>query len=488
MFVFFIIFFDVFVFVVNNLIFVSKINRNGKNSFSLKYIDMKYIRLLLCIVGIVLLAFLVSLYFFQRNRKLMHIKAENLFTQVLKDEMKKKGEELDLFYSFSGISSDTIPLTISIMTETGSRQYKVDAGKSRKNPSQISRERSLHSVICSEKQLSPMTLSQTWADSLQTRHILARAAIQIVTTDLENRILYRKSQTVNLPPELKFVVYLGERCEIEVSGFLYYTWWSVCRYHFFPFGMIVGIALCLIVYLIYLFRVKNRLFKIQSERWLLAEKLKRREEKLVELASIRDQYAHQIEVQRSDAREKDILLKDLEQKLKECEDQIADLNKSKEKLVELAGIRDQYAHQIEMQRSDAREKDMLLKDLEQKSKAYEGQIAELKKAKELLGTKSLIYKLSPILTFDAYKKILVCNGEIIPLNLQSSTLLLAFLNATDCQLTREEIEKCLSGRSRECLRTAKHRLSKVLQIDPSISIVQHNRDLFQLQLPEIEAL
>ena len=86
--------------------------------------------------------------------------------------------------------------------------------------------------------------------------------------------------------------------------------------------------------------MKNRLFKIQSERWLLAEKLKRREEKLVELASIRDQYAHQIEVQRSDAREKDILLKDLEQKLKECEDQIADLNKSKEKLVELASIRD----------------------------------------------------------------------------------------------------------------------------------------------------
>ena len=434
MFVFFIIFFDVFVLVVNNLIFVSKINRNGKNGFSLKYIDMKYIRLLLCIVGIVLLAFLVSLYFFQRNRKLMHIKAEKLFTQVLKDEMKKKGEELDLFYSFSGISSDTIPLTISIMTETGSRQYKVDAGKSRKNLSQISRERSLHSVICSEKQLSPMTLSQTWADSLQTRHILARAAIQIVTTDLENNTLYKKSRTVNLSPELKFVVYLGERCEIEVSGFLYYTWWSVCRYHFFPFGMIVGIALCLIVFLIYLFRVRKHLFKTQSERWLLAEKLKRREEKLV------------------------------------------------------ASIRDQYAHQIEMQRSDAREKDMLLKDLEQKSKVYEGQIAELNKAKELLGTKSLIYKLSPILTFDAYKKILVCNGEIIPLNLQSSTLLLAFLNATDCQLTREEIEKCLSGRSRECLRTAKHRLSKVLQIDPSISIVQHNRDLFQLQLPEIEAL
>lgn len=420
----------------NNIIFVSKINRNGKNGFLLKYIGMKYIRLLLCIGGIVLLAFLVSLYFFQRNRKLMHIKVESLFTQVLKDELKKKGEELDLFYSFSGISSDTIPLTVSVMTETGSRQYKVDAGKSRKNLSQISRERSLHSVICSEKQLSPMTLSQTWADSLQTRHILARVAMQIVTTDLENRTLYKKSQTVTFPPELKLVAYLGERCEIEVSGFLYYTWWSVCRYHFFPFGMIVGIALCLIVYLIYLFRVKNRLFKTQSERWLLAEKLKRREEKLVELASIRDQ----------------------------------------------------YAQQVEMQRSDAREKDMLLKDLEQKSKVYEGQIAELKKAKELLGTKSLIYKLSPILTFDAYKKILVCNGEIIPLNLQSSTLLLAFLNATDCQLTRKEIEKCLSGRSRECFRTAKHRLAKALQIDPSISIVQHNRDLFQLQLPEIEAL
>ncbi|WP_431423300.1 hypothetical protein [Bacteroides hominis] len=397
---------------------------------------MKYIRLLLSIGVIVLLAFLISYYFFQRNKKLMHIKAENLFTQVLKDEMKKKGEELDLFYSFSGISSDTVSLTVLIMTETGSRQYKVDVAKSRKNLSQISRERSLHSVICSEKQLSPMTLSQTWADSLQTQHILARVAIEIVTTDLENRILYRKSQTVNLFPELKFVVYLGERCEIEVSGFLFYTWWSVCRYHFFPFGMIVGIALCLIVFLIYLFRVRKHLFKTQSECGLLVEKL----------------------------------------------------NKEEEKLEELESIRDQYAQQVEMEQSDAREKDMLLKDLEQKSKAYEGQIAELKKAKELLGTKSLIYKLSAILTFDAYKKTLECNEEIISLNLQSSTLLLAFLNATDCQLTRKEIEMCLSRGSRECFRTAKHRLVKVLQIDPSISIVQHNRDLFQLQLPEIEVL
>lgn len=39
----------------------------------------------------------VSYYFFQRNKKLMRIKAENLFIQVLKDEMKKKGEALDLF-------------------------------------------------------------------------------------------------------------------------------------------------------------------------------------------------------------------------------------------------------------------------------------------------------------------------------------------------------------------------------------------------------
>lgn len=174
MFVFLIIFFDVFVYVVNNLIFVSKINRNGKNGSSLKYIGMKYIRLLLCIGGIVLLAFLISYYFFQRNKKLMRIKAENLFTQVLKDEMKKKGEELDLFYSFSGISSDTVSLTVLIMTETGSRQYKVDVAKSRKNLSQISRERSLHSVICSEKQLSPMTLSQTWADSLRSNSGLGK--------------------------------------------------------------------------------------------------------------------------------------------------------------------------------------------------------------------------------------------------------------------------------------------------------------------------
>ena len=129
---------------------------------------------------------------------------------------------------------------------------------------------------------------------------------------------------------MKFVVYLGERCEIEVSGLLFYTWWSVCRYHFFPFGMIVGIALCLVVFLIYLFRVKNRLFKTQSERWLLVENLKRREEKSEELERVRNQYMQQVMAQQSDAREKDMLLKNLEQKLKEREEQIADLNKAKE--------------------------------------------------------------------------------------------------------------------------------------------------------------
>ena len=47
-----------------------------------------------------LLAFLISYYFFQRNKKLMRIKAENLFTQVLKDEMKKKGEEIGFILFF----------------------------------------------------------------------------------------------------------------------------------------------------------------------------------------------------------------------------------------------------------------------------------------------------------------------------------------------------------------------------------------------------
>ncbi|WP_250718242.1 hypothetical protein [Bacteroides fragilis] len=445
---------------------------------------MKYIRLLLSIGVIVLLAFLISYYFFQRNKKLMRIKAENLFTQVLKDEMKKKGEELDLFYSFSGISSDTVSLTVLIMTETGSRQYKVDVTKSRKNLSQISRERSLHSVICSEKQLSPMTLSQTWADSLQTQHILARVAVEIVTTDLENRILYRKSQTVNLSPELKFVVYLGERCEIEVSGFLYYTWWSVCRYHFFPFGVIVGMTLCLIVFLIYLFRVRKHLFKTQSECGLLVEKLNKEEEKLEELERMRDQYMQQLAAYRSDAQEKDVTLKNLGQKLKECEEQIADLNKIKEKLGELETIRDQYIQQLEVQRCDGQEKDMELKNLEQKLKEYEEQITELNKAKEQLGTKSLVYKLSPILTFDAYKKILVCNGEITSLNKQCCCLLLAFLNAPGYQLTREEFKKNLFGDTKGCFRTAKCRLSKELQVDPFISIIQLSKDLFQLKLPE----
>lgn len=59
----------------------------------------------------------------------MRTESEDLLVEVLKKELHRKQQELNLFYVFK-VTTDTIPLTVRITTSDGIKVYTVDAKKS----------------------------------------------------------------------------------------------------------------------------------------------------------------------------------------------------------------------------------------------------------------------------------------------------------------------------------------------------------------------
>ena len=59
---------------------------------------MKRSRLFLWILGIIMQAFLVSIHFYQKNVEAMRTESEDLLVEVLKKELHRKQQELNLFY------------------------------------------------------------------------------------------------------------------------------------------------------------------------------------------------------------------------------------------------------------------------------------------------------------------------------------------------------------------------------------------------------
>lgn len=208
---------------------------------------MKNNKYLLFIGILVVFSSLLCISFYQKNATAMRTQAENIFVHILTSELHKKVVELKLPFS-SWSNSDTVPLTIRITNAEGVKVYKVDAEKSRKNISHNSMERSLHSIVWEESPLSLDTLNKLWADTLHMLKIYAKTTTCVSTNTLSGKALTSVSVgdngRIDFSPH--FVFYVGNRCEIEVTGFLEHSWWMVCLYHWSPFlWILAGVALIL---------------------------------------------------------------------------------------------------------------------------------------------------------------------------------------------------------------------------------------------------
>ena len=403
---------------------------------------MKRSRLFLWILGIIMLAFLVSVRFYQKNVEAMRTESEDLLVEVLEKELHRKQQELNLFYVFK-VTTDTIPLTVRITTSDGIKVYTVDAKKSEKNISQNMAERSWHSIVCMKTCLSVDTLRQLWDEELKRREIFVQSDIHISVTNLDNTISLFKCKDCNdfCSGTHRFTFYVGNRCELEIIGFYSYPWWAVYQYHSTPFKVIGGVVAVLIVIFCCWLLIKRYISKIRIDKIRLATDCDR--ERKVRMKLEKDQ-------------------KRLEEKQKEYENRVKDLS------------------------ARGKEREEERKRMEKMLKEYEEQIQKLKELRES-GKEPLLYVLSPKVTFDSYAKVLICADRAIPLTSQACRLLNAFLNAPEYILTYYELLECLwknGGGGMVRLRVAISRLRILLSVDPEITIFQRDIDKYQLVLPE----
>lgn len=192
----------------------------------------------------------------------IRLEAENTFNYAVKKEMQKRTRKLYFPYS-SSAKTDTIPLTLFITTNDGTKRYEINAEKSKKNISQDFKERSLHSVSCEENPLSADTLQQSWHRALANKRIPIKTKVALTVAELDGKISKSESSLFSYlsPSHPCTVSYIGNRCEVEVAGIWEITWWSAISYDWLPFcGIIIAIVLA-ILFISHLHKVHVRSMK-----------------------------------------------------------------------------------------------------------------------------------------------------------------------------------------------------------------------------------
>ena len=194
----------------------------------------------------------------------MCVVADSCFVNVLTSELESKQKEMNIPY-FVSCSSDSIPKEIRITTAEGTKTFRIDPEKSRRNVSRSSILRGLHSVICEESPLSPDTLNALWVTSLGTNEISALTSVRISITDFHENVSYLMSRdtVAAVPSSLAFTSYAGDRCEIEICGFLQYSFWQVIWFHWMPFLGLCVVTMLLLLFLYYIYRVSRRPGKVE---------------------------------------------------------------------------------------------------------------------------------------------------------------------------------------------------------------------------------
>lgn len=194
----------------------------------------------------------------------MREQAEDLLVQTVRQELEKKSKELNLPSYSLRVTTDTVPLAVFIITAEGRKEYKVNPLKSEKNISQSAKERFLHSVIYEKRGIDTDTLQHSWMKALQAYTIYAQVTISTTVTPLEGEVNTRVSTNQkNLPLLLpnKFVIYLGNRCEVEMVASLEYFWWSVYVYAHSLFLRILLVTFIVMGIFIWLYILKLQLLK-----------------------------------------------------------------------------------------------------------------------------------------------------------------------------------------------------------------------------------
>lgn len=169
---------------------------------------------------------------YQNGAKHWRKQASAIFRKALELELQKRDTVLVFYKESMGYSTFSLdepsPGPLKIIDELGEREYMISEEKFNHSLVKEGLKRSVLSILLEDYPLFPDTLNKMWDSLLVAADIPVKTCTRVSVTDLQGRTSVAHSENISglLSADSLLSYYLGERCEVEATGFISYGWYK----------------------------------------------------------------------------------------------------------------------------------------------------------------------------------------------------------------------------------------------------------------------
>lgn len=190
--------------------------------------------LLVCAVIGIIAAGTTGWFLYQNRISFWKEQACSAFRVALMEELQKR-KGIDVYYASSGsvslpidsIDSKMEPVIVPMESEYGKKNFVIPYEKHIHNIECFSYLRALHSYILEISPLKADSLNVAWRNLLSKIGIPVKTIVRTSVSDWYERETrtYSKDSLLVAKSDSLLSYYLGYRCEVGTTGYMYYSWW-----------------------------------------------------------------------------------------------------------------------------------------------------------------------------------------------------------------------------------------------------------------------
>ena len=189
--------------------------------------------LIYTVIGIVA-AGITGWFLYQDRMEFWKAQACSTFRIALEKELQERsGIEMYLYMNGNvslpknSIVLEKEPITVSMESKHGKKDFVIPYEKHIHNIERSSDIRGMHSYLLHVQPLKADSLNRLWENLLAEMEFPGRTIVRTSVTDWWERETYAYSGDTLYVAKLDSLIsyYMGYRCEIGVTGYMYYPWW-----------------------------------------------------------------------------------------------------------------------------------------------------------------------------------------------------------------------------------------------------------------------
>ena len=217
-------------------------------------------------------------FLYQSRREFRQAQAGSAFGMALQEELQK-WKDIDVYIKLSGnyslpddsIEQEKALVKVSVESDYDKRECLIPYVKHNRNVERTFKARAIHSYLSQIYPLNADSLNLFWKHRLAAMELPGTTIVRISVTDWEGHesCTYSADSLYLSKADSLSTCYIGCRCEVGVTGYLYCPWWMAFSWKDWAV-QVVMIAVCMLLFWgrkVYLqFFVKERHFVVASRK------------------------------------------------------------------------------------------------------------------------------------------------------------------------------------------------------------------------------